>query len=93
MINLKHLYYFYLFSKELNMTKTAARLFITVPALSNQLKDLEKRIGYKLYSRESGKTELTEKGKIIADYTERIFAAYEELSSEVNRNERKETFA
>jgi DNA-binding transcriptional LysR family regulator len=92
MINLKHLYYFYIFSQELNMTKAAERLLITVPALSNQLKELEEQLNFKLYLREHGKTELTQKGKVLADYANRIFGPYEELRSEVKRKDGKGSF-
>jgi DNA-binding transcriptional LysR family regulator len=91
-INLKHLYYYYIFSQEMHMGKAAKRLFITVPALSNQLKDLEDSLGFKLYTREKGKNELTEKGRIVAEYTSKIFSPYEELRSEVKRKSGKGTF-
>lgn len=83
MLNLKHLYYFYIFGQERSITKAARRLYLTPPALSNQLKELESCIGFKLYVRKSNKIVLTDKGKVVCKYSEKIFAPYEELRSVV----------
>jgi LysR family transcriptional regulator, salicylic acid-responsive activator of bsdBCD len=79
MLNLKHLYYFYVFGQELSITKAAERLRLTPPALSNQLKVLENFLGFKLYIRENGNTRLTSQGKTICKYANKIFSPYEEL--------------
>ncbi len=84
MLNLKHLYYFHAFSKELSTTEAAKRLSISVPALSNQLKELETYLGFQLTKRQNGKVAITEDGKIVAHYADRMFSAYEELKSRVN---------
>jgi LysR family transcriptional activator of nhaA len=81
MLNLKHLYYFHVFAKELSVTKAAKKLQLTPPALANQLKALENFIGWKLYTRETGKIRLTNKGEIVCQYAKRIFSPYEELIS------------
>lgn len=91
MLNLKHLYYFHIFSQELSTTEAAKRLSISVPALSNQLKELETFLGFKLTKRYSGKVVITEKGKIVAHYAERMFSAYEELKSRVSLTEKTES--
>jgi LysR family transcriptional activator of nhaA len=83
MLNLKHLYYFYVFGQELSITQAAKRLRLTPPALSNQLKELENFVGYKLYTREKGKIKLTDKGKVVCKYSVKIFSPYEELRSVV----------
>lgn len=81
MLNLKHLYYFYVFGQELSMTKAAKKLRLTTPALSNQIKNLESYIGCKLYIRENGKIKLTGKGKLLCKYSVKIFSPYEELKN------------
>lgn len=87
MLNLKHLYYFHIFSKELSTTEAAKRLSISVPALSNQLKELEGFLGFPLTKRLSGKVVITDSGKMVTHYTERMFSAYDELKSRVISSE------
>ncbi len=91
MLNLKHLYYFHVFSKQLSTTEAAKLLSISVPALSNQLKELETYLGFQLTKRHNGKVVITEDGKIVAHYAERMFSAYEELKSRVNLKAKPET--
>ncbi len=84
MLNLKHLYYFHVFVQEGSTAKAAKKLRISSPALSNQLKELEAFIGSSLTKRVDGKAILTEQGEIVQHYTERMFAAYEELRTKVS---------
>ena len=79
MLNLKHLYYFHIFAKELSTKRAANRLGITSPALSNQLKELESFLGVKLMRRFDGKVVFTETGEIVLHYAQRMFTTYEEL--------------
>lgn len=81
MLNIKHLYYFYIFGQELSITRAAKRLSLTPPALANQIKNLENFVGIKLYINEEGKLELTDKGKFICKYAAKIFSPYEELQN------------
>lgn len=91
MLNLKHLYYFHIYSQELNTTIAAKRLSISVPALSNQLKELEGFLGFQLTKRLDGKLVITENGKMVAHYAKQMFSAYDELKSRVADNEKNET--
>jgi DNA-binding transcriptional LysR family regulator len=91
MLNLKHLYYFHVFSQELSTTLAAKRIRISVPALSNQLKELEVFLGFKLTKRLSGKLVITENGKMVAHYAKQMFSAYDELNSRISDNEKTET--
>jgi DNA-binding transcriptional LysR family regulator len=85
LLNLKHLYYFYIFSQELSTTRAARRLSITPPALSNQLKQLDDFVGVPLTRRVEGKVVFTEQGEVVLHYSERMFAAYEELRTKLSR--------
>jgi len=84
MLNLKHLYYFHVFAQELSTTRAATRLLISAPALSNQIKELEGFLGFKLAERVRGKFQVTDLGKTILEYTERIFLPYEELRHKIS---------
>lgn len=84
MLNLKHLYYFHVFTQDLSTTAAAKRLLISVPALSNQLKQLEHILGSKLIKRTHGKVVLTQNGKMIEHYADRMFSVYEELNTRIS---------
>ena len=63
---------------EKNFTKAAAVLYISQPALSKQIKLLEKNLDTLLVNRERNKVSLTESGKVLLQYSERILALCEE---------------
>lgn len=63
---------------EKNFTKAAAVLYISQPALSKQIKILEKNLDTLLVNRERNKISLTEGGKVLLQYSERILAVCEE---------------
>lgn len=56
--------YFIVLAEEKNISKAAERLFISQPALSQQLSQLENRLGAQLFVRGSGELQLTEAGRI-----------------------------
>ena len=63
---------------EKNFTKAATILYISQPSLSKQLKLLEKNLDTLLINRERNKVSLTESGKILLQYAERILTLSEE---------------
>ena len=63
---------------ERNFTKAAEVLYLSQPSLSKQLKNLEKSLGIILLNRENNRISLTENGKILLEYSERILALCEE---------------
>ena len=84
MLNLKHLYYFHIFSRELSTTRAAKKLGISVPALSNQLKHLDAFLGAPLTQRVKGQASITELGKIVLTYADRMFSTYDELNLRIS---------
>jgi DNA-binding transcriptional LysR family regulator len=63
---------------EKNLTKAAKILYLSQPALSKQIKTLEKKLDILLINREKNKISLTESGKVLLEYSERILALCEE---------------
>lgn len=64
-VELRHLRYFVAVAEERNITRAAARLFVTQPALSRQIKDLEKDLGVTLLERTSSGIGLTPAGQSL----------------------------
>lgn len=71
-MNLKQLRYFLAVAQEKQITAAAKRLYIAQPPLSYQLKQLEKELGVKLFVRTSHGIELTDAGKELESYAQRI---------------------
>lgn len=66
-------------SEELHFGRAAARLFITQPALSQQIRELEKRLGVPVVERTSRTTALTEAGQALLPEARAAVAAVDRL--------------
>lgn len=64
-IELRHLEYFQTVAKELHFRKAAEKLFITQPALSRQIKQLEDYLGAELLKRDKRNVSLTKAGEYL----------------------------
>jgi DNA-binding transcriptional LysR family regulator len=65
-MDLRRLRYFLVLAEELNFTRAAHRLHIAQPALSQQIKALERDIGAQLLERGSRSCRLTAVGEVVA---------------------------
>lgn len=70
-------------AEERNLTRGAARSFLSVPAASQRIKNLEETLGVKLLQRNAQGVELTEAGKVYLAHARRIFAQMELLTSDL----------
>ena len=75
-INPAHLIQFATVVAEGSITRAAARLNLTQPALSRNIKLLEERIGGALLVREKSGAEATELGRLICGYGQSMHALY-----------------
>jgi len=82
-MELRHLEYFLMVSKELHFTKAAEKLGISQPTLSHQIKMLEKEVGYSLFNRVGKKIELTKVGEIVQQEALNIQSSIQSISSQI----------
>lgn len=85
MFNYNHLFYFYSVVKEGGISAAARKLSISQPALSAQIRQLEKFFGKKLFSREGKGIRPTEFGLLVFSYTQKMFELSYELLDQVNK--------
>jgi LysR family transcriptional activator of nhaA len=78
-MNYHHLYYFYTIAKAGTISKACEILHISQPALSSQLKQLEHVLKRPLFERHKKRLRLTEDGRVVLDYAERIFDLGQQL--------------
>lgn len=86
-MNTKQLKYFLVVAQERQITSAAKRLYIAQPPLSYQLKQLEKEIGTKLFTRTAYGIELTEAGKIFRKYAEKIVSLSSNAQEAIKESE------
>lgn len=72
-MNLNQLRVFYITAMELNFSRAAEKLFISQPAVSLHIKNLEELLKVNLFNKVGKKIYLTEPGQILFDYANKIF--------------------
>jgi DNA-binding transcriptional LysR family regulator len=82
--NLNQLKVFYLAAKYKNFTIAAQLLNVTQPAVSLQIKSLEKFYGIRLFNKVGRQLVLTDAGEILYQYAEKIFAMTTEMVQTLN---------
>ncbi|HUP95943.1 MAG TPA: LysR family transcriptional regulator [Burkholderiales bacterium] len=79
----RRLQVFYTVARQLSFTKAAEQLFMTQPAVTFQVKQLEEQFNTRLFERTHGRIALTPVGRLVMDYAERILALTEEMDARV----------
>lgn len=82
-MTLRHLKIFAQVCENGNMTDAAEKLYMTQPAVSLAIRELETHYGIKLFDRISRKLYLTDAGKRLLDYSLHILAQFEEMETEI----------
>ncbi|SDS89983.1 DNA-binding transcriptional regulator, LysR family [Mucilaginibacter mallensis] len=76
---------FYTVAKRLNFTKAADELFISQPAVTKHIKELESEFKVSLFERSGNKKiSLTPAGETLLQYTGKLFTTYRELEYDMN---------
>ena len=79
-MNLRALQYFVVLAEELNFSRAAERLHVAQPALSQQIRSLEERLGAQLVDRGSRPLRLTEAGSYLCTEARQILASCEQVA-------------
>jgi DNA-binding transcriptional LysR family regulator len=90
-MELRHLRYFLAVADERQFTRAAARLHIQQPPLSQQIHELERELGYALFTRLARGVELTPAGAAFADGAQHVLAALENAVRHATRVAHGET--
>jgi len=77
----RRLQVFHAVAKHLSFTKAAEALFMTQPAVTSQIRQLEEHFGARLFDRAQGGILLTDAGTIAFAYAERLLALSAELDT------------
>ncbi len=75
--HLRELRYFVAAAEESTVTAAAARLFVSQPALSKQLRALERRLGFDLFDRRPRGLTLTSQGSVLLPVAREVLAAWD----------------
>jgi len=80
-MELRHLRYFVMAAEEENISRAAARLNISQPAVSRQIRDLEGELGVPLFDRDSNRLHLTEAGQAALVHAQDLLRRAGDLQS------------
>lgn len=77
----RRLQVFYTVAKQLSFTKAAEILYMTQPAVTFQVKQLEEHLNTRLFERSHSKISLTPAGELALQYAEKILALTNEMET------------
>jgi DNA-binding transcriptional LysR family regulator len=75
---------FFTVANRLSFTKAAKELFITQPAISKHIQELEEQYKIKLFDRNGSKISLTIAGELLMKHTKNIFEIYREIDFDLS---------
>jgi len=85
-LNYQHLRYFWVTAREGTLTSASRRLRLAPSTVSAQIKSLESSLGYPLFERRGRGLVLTERGQVVKQYADDIFALGEEMVDAISRS-------
>lgn len=75
---------FYTVAKRLSFTKAAAELYVTQPAVTKHIQELEHQFGMALFDRRGNQISLTLAGNLLLKHAETIMGTYRQLEFDMN---------
>ncbi len=75
---------FHAVARRLHFTKAAEELFITQPAVTKHIHEIENNFKVKLFDRNGTKIKLTAAGNTLLKYTEELFTVHRNMEFEMN---------
>jgi DNA-binding transcriptional LysR family regulator len=82
-VELRHLNYFVAVAREQNITRAAARLHVSQPPLSRQIRQLEEELGVALFERSARALRLTAAGRVFLAEAEAVLQRAEQAVQSV----------
>ncbi len=82
-LNYHHLRYFWVVAREGSISRACARLHVSQPTISGQLRALEQTLGGPLFTRRGRNLHMTALGDLVARHADGIFALGRELTQSV----------
>lgn len=76
-VHLRELRYFVAVAEESNVTRAAERLYVSQPAVSKQLRMLERQVGFPLFTRHADGVALTRRGELLLDAARAVLGQWE----------------
>jgi DNA-binding transcriptional LysR family regulator len=76
---------FYTVARRLSFTKAAEELFISQPAVTKHIHELEQQLGMALFERIGNRIKITRAGQVMLKHAEDIFTSYRNLEYEINQ--------
>lgn len=82
-VDTRLLRYFVAVAEEGNLTRAATRVFVSQPALTKQVQQLEKKLGQRLFTRSRAGMALTDAGRALLAAAPAVLAAWDDAVSEL----------
>lgn len=75
---------FYSVARNLSFTKASQELFVSQPAITKHVRELESLYGVRLFDRKGNTISLTKAGEVLMEHCERILAEYRKLEYDMH---------
>ena len=81
-LNYHHLLYFWTVAREGGLAPAGRALRLSQSAISGQIRRLEQNLGLSLFAKRGRKLEMTESGRVVYRYAEKIFGLDESVNAD-----------